>query len=113
LAQDIRNVEFDIDKYNIKPQYQPELDKAVDILTKNPNASVTIAGHTDNTYTRAYNIQLSKRRAEAVKNYLVRKNIDAKRISIEYYGFDKPIASNNTVEGRARNRRSETTIVIK
>ncbi|MDR2382729.1 MAG: DUF5723 family protein [Prevotellaceae bacterium] len=113
LAQDIQNVEFDIDKYNIKAQYQPELDKAVDILSKNPNATVTVAGHTDNTYTRAYNIQLSKRRAEAVKNYFVQKNIDAQRISIEYYGFDKPIADNNTVAGRARNRRSETTIVIK
>jgi outer membrane protein OmpA-like peptidoglycan-associated protein len=113
LAQDIQNVEFDIDKYNIKPQYQTELDKAVNILSKNPNATVTVAGHTDNTYTRAYNIQLSKRRAEAVKNYFVQKNIDAQRISIEYYGFDKPIADNKTVEGRARNRRSETTIVIK
>jgi outer membrane protein OmpA-like peptidoglycan-associated protein len=113
LAQDIQNVEFDIDKYNIKAQYQPELDKAVDILSKNPNATVTVAGHTDNTYTRAYNIQLSKRRAEAVKNYFVQKNIDAQRISIEYYGFDKPIADNKTVEGRARNRRSETKIVIK
>jgi outer membrane protein OmpA-like peptidoglycan-associated protein len=113
LAQDIQNVEFDIDKYNIKAQYQSELDKVVDILSKNPNATVTVAGHTDNTYTRAYNIQLSKRRAEAVKNYFVQKNIDAQRISIEYYGFDKPIADNKTVEGRARNRRSETTIVIK
>jgi outer membrane protein OmpA-like peptidoglycan-associated protein len=113
LAQDIQNVEFDIDKYNIKAQYQPELDKAVDILSKNPNAVVTVAGHTDNTYTRAYNIQLSKRRAEAVKNYFVQKNIDAQRISIEYYGFDKPIADNKTVAGRARNRRSEVTIVIK
>jgi outer membrane protein OmpA-like peptidoglycan-associated protein len=113
LAQDIQNVEFDIDKYNIKPQYQPELDKAVDLLSKNPNASVTVAGHTDNTYTKAYNIQLSKRRAEAVKNYLVQKNIDAQRISIEYYGFDKPIADNNTTQGRAKNRRSEVTIVIK
>jgi outer membrane protein OmpA-like peptidoglycan-associated protein len=113
LAQEIQNVEFDIDKYNIKAQYQPELDKAVDILSKSPNATVTVAGHTDNTYTRAYNIQLSKRRAEAVKNYLVQKNIDAQRISIEYYGFDKPIADNNTVAGRAKNRRSEVTIVIK
>jgi outer membrane protein OmpA-like peptidoglycan-associated protein len=113
LAQDIQNVEFDIDKYNIKPQYQPELDKAVELLSKNPNANVTVAGHTDNTYTRAYNIQLSKRRAEAVKNYLVQKNIDAQRISIEYYGFDKPIADNNTVQGRSKNRRSEVTIVIK
>jgi outer membrane protein OmpA-like peptidoglycan-associated protein len=112
-AQDIQNVEFDIDKYNIKPQYQPELDKAVEVLSKNPNATVTVAGHTDNTYTRAYNIQLSKRRAEAVKNYFVQKNIDAQRISIEYYGFDKPIADNNTIEGRSRNRRSETKIVIK
>jgi OOP family OmpA-OmpF porin len=113
LAQDIQNVEFDIDKYNIKAQYQPELDKAVEILSKSPNATVTVAGHTDNTYTRAYNIQLSKRRAEAVKNYLVQKNIDAQRISIEYYGFDKPIADNKTVAGRAKNRRSEITIVIK
>ncbi|MDR0385196.1 MAG: DUF5723 family protein [Prevotellaceae bacterium] len=113
IAQDIQNVEFDIDKYNIKPQYQPELDKAVEILSKNPGATVTVAGHTDNTYTRAYNMQLSKRRAESVKNYFVQKNIDAQRISIEYYGYDKPIADNNTIAGRSRNRRSEITIVIK
>jgi len=113
LAQDIKNVEFDIDKYNIKAQYHTELDKVVDILAKTPNATVTVVGHTDITYTRAYNIQLSKRRAESVKNYFVQKNIDAKRIATEYYGPDKPIADNKTVDGRSRNRRSEITIVIK
>jgi outer membrane protein OmpA-like peptidoglycan-associated protein len=106
-------VEFDIDKYNIKPIYHAELDKVVDLLTKNPNATVTIVGHTDITYTHAYNMQLSKRRAESVKNYFVKKNIDAKRINTEYYGPDKPIADNKTVDGRARNRRSEMTIVVK
>ncbi|MDR3246649.1 MAG: DUF5723 family protein [Prevotellaceae bacterium] len=113
LAQSIQNVEFDVDKYNIKAQYQAELDKVVDILSKNPNASVTVVGHTDITYTRAYNIQLSKRRAESVKNYFVQKNIDAQRIATEYYGPDKPIADNKTVAGRSKNRRSEITIVIK
>jgi OOP family OmpA-OmpF porin len=113
LSPKIQNVEFDIDKYNIKAQYHAELDKVVDLLTKNPNASVTVVGHTDITYTHAYNMQLSKRRAEAVKNYLVQKNVDAKRITTEYYGPDRPIADNNTVDGRSRNRRSEITIVIK
>ena len=113
LASKIQNVEFDIDKYNVKPQYHAELDKVVEILSKSATSEVTIIGHTDNTYTRAYNMQLSKRRAEAVKNYLVSKNIDAKRISTEYYGFDKPIADNNTVDGRSRNRRSEINVVVK
>ena len=113
ISDKIKNVEFDIDKYNIKPIYHAELDKVVELLTKNPNATVTIVGHTDITYTHAYNMQLSKRRAESVKNYFVKKNIDAKRINTEYYGPDKPIADNKTVDGRARNRRSEMTIVVK
>ena len=109
----IQNVEFDIDKYNIRPQYHAELDKVVDILAKNPNATVKVVGHTDITYTHAYNMQLSKRRAESVKSYLVKKNVDAKRIITEWYGPDKPIDDNNSVTGRSRNRRSEMTIVIK
>ena len=113
LNPEFRNVEFDIDKYNIKPQYHAELDKLVDLMSKNPNASVTIAGHTDITYTRAYNMQLSKRRAESVKNYLVSKGVDAKRITTEYFGPDRPIADNNTVSGRTLNRRSEMKVVIK
>jgi outer membrane protein OmpA-like peptidoglycan-associated protein len=112
-ATKIQNVEFDIDKFNIKPQYHAELDKVVDAMAKNPNATVKVVGHTDITYTHAYNMQLSKRRAQAIKDYLVKKNVDAKRIATEGYGPDKPIADNNTVDGRARNRRSEITIVIK
>jgi outer membrane protein OmpA-like peptidoglycan-associated protein len=82
-------------------------------MSKNPNTNITIVGHTDITYTRAYNMKLSERRANAVKSYLVKKNVDAKRITIEFYGPDKPIADNNTIDGRARNRRAEMTIVVK
>lgn len=106
-------VEFHIDKYNIQTRFQPALDAVVKAMAENPNAVVNIVGHTDNTYLRSYNMNLSKKRAEAVKNYLVKKKADAKRITTQYYGPDKPIADNNTKEGRQRNRRSEITIVIK
>jgi outer membrane protein OmpA-like peptidoglycan-associated protein len=112
-VQKITNIEFDNNKSIIKPQYNNELDKVVDILTTHPNASVIVSGHSDNTFTKERNMEVSKKRAEIVKTYLVNKKISAERISVEYYGFDKPIADNNTDEGRAKNRRAEITIVYK
>ncbi|MDR1055928.1 MAG: DUF5723 family protein [Prevotellaceae bacterium] len=113
VDEGIKNVEFDIDKFNIRPEFIPELDKVVKMMQDDPEAIVTIVGHTDNTYTRPYNMNLSKRRAESVKNYLVKKKIAAKRIKTQYFGPDKPIETNDTVEGRQKNRRAEITINIK
>jgi outer membrane protein OmpA-like peptidoglycan-associated protein len=113
VDEGIKNIEFDIDKFNIRPEFASTLDNVVKMMQEDPDAIVTIVGHTDNTYTRPYNMNLSKRRAESVKNYLVKNKIAAKRIKTQYFGPDKPIATNDTVEGRQRNRRAEITINVK
>ena len=76
-----------------------------------PDTTVEIEGHTDNVGSEAYNLDLSKRRAESVKNYLVENlGIDPARLSAAGYGFSRPIADNNTREGRAQNRRVVATV---
>jgi len=70
-----------------------------------------ISGHTDNKGKRESNMQLSKKRAEAVKKYLMQKGLSADKFEVLYFGPDKPIAPNETEEGRARNRRVEMLIV--
>ena len=75
-----------------------------------PDLKVVIEGHTDNIGTAEYNKKLSQRRAEAVKQYMVEKGIDANRITAEGFGFDRPIASNDTEEGRQKNRRVEAAV---
>ena len=96
---------FDFDKYNIKAKYHSVLNQVVTVFEKNPSLKVEIEGHTDNFGTRAYNQKLSKRRAMAVRNYLVKSGIDKKRLSAVGYDFSRPRASNETAEGRALNRR--------
>ena len=83
------------------------LDEVVKVLKKNPGLRVEFGGHTDSVGTAAYNMKLSQRRANAVKAYLVNMGIDAQRLSTAGYGLTKPVASNDTVEGRSLNRRVE------
>lgn len=99
-------INFDTDKYNVKPQYHEELKTVGDFLKEFPNAKGVIEGHTDSSHTRVYNQKLSERRANSVKEY-INKNfgVDPGRISSRGYGEDKPIATNKTKEGKARNRR--------
>lgn len=106
-----KGVLFDFDKSNVKPVYYPMLDQVIDLVEENPNLRVTIQGHTDNIGSEAYNMKLSEKRARAVKDYLINKGLPAERISIEGYGFSKPIASNDTPDGRARNRRAEVRMI--
>jgi len=103
----LRGINFDFDKSNIKPEFQPVLDEAAAILAKNVNISVVIEGHTDSVGTEAYNQKLSERRADSVKKYLVGKGIASSRLETVGYGELHPIASNDTAEGRAMNRRVE------
>ena len=103
------DVLFDFDRYNIKPQFYHLLDEVAVVFEKNPGLRVRIEGHTDNVGTAAYNIKLSLRRANSVMEYLVRKGIAKDRLSIEGFGFTRPIAPNSTEEGRALNRRVELT----
>jgi len=102
------NVHFDTDKSDIKPQYDGELKAVGDFLKEFPKARGEISGHTDNVASKAYNDKLSQSRANSVKKYIVEKfGISADRITAKGYGFSKPVASNKTKEGKARNRRIE------
>ena len=107
----LRNVFFDTDKATLKPMSYTELDKLVEIMNKNPKIKIEIGGHTDNVGSKAYNQRLSQSRAESVVNYLISKGFSSDRMTYKGYGFDDPIATNNTEEGRAQNRRVEFKIL--
>jgi len=102
------DVEFDFNKANIKPGYDAELAKFAEVLKKHPELNLIIEGHTDSVGSVAYNKTLSQKRADAVKDYLVKNlGIDASRLKAVGYGKAKPIADNKTAEGRQKNRRVE------
>ncbi len=94
----------------IKEESYKVLDNVVKVLKNNPNYKLNIDGHTDNTGDSEQNLSLSQKRADAAKNYIVSKGIDAKRIIATGYGDKKPTADNNTEEGRTKNRRVEFNI---
>jgi OmpA-OmpF porin, OOP family len=98
---------FDVNSATVKSDAYPMLDEAVRVLRNNPDLKVEIQGHTDNTGTAKYNLWLSQKRAESAMNYLVDKGIDPGRLTAKGYGFEQPVASNDTPEGRAKNRRVE------
>lgn len=85
----------------------PRLDEVVEYLTHMPDARIRVAGHTDNVGNPQRNQQLSERRAQAVREYLISHGIDASRVEAVGYGDTQPIGSNDTEEGRAQNRRIE------
>jgi len=101
----LRGINFDFDKANIKPEAEPVLDAAVDVLKENPDVNVRVGGHTDSVGTDAYNQGLSERRAKSVSDYLVAHGISASRLSSVGYGESQPVADNKTADGRAQNRR--------
>mgnify|MGYP001815421058 FL=1 len=103
LADD--NVLFEVDRTEIRDTTM--LDEAIEILIANPEITGEIQGHTDNTGPAEYNMGLSLRRAEAVFDYMVQGGVAAERMRVEGYGEERPIASNDTAEGRAQNRRVE------
>ncbi len=107
----LRNIFFEFDKAELKPESYPELDRVVELMKKYPNIKVEIAGHTDSIGSEAYNLRLSQRRAEAVVRYLVSKGISPDRLIAKGYGESQPIAPNDTEEGRALNRRVEFRII--
>lgn len=101
---------FDFNKDTIKPESEPVLKQIVQAMTDNPTWKLTVEGHTDNIGGDAYNLDLSKRRAAAVKQTLVtRYNISPDRLSTDGFGASRPVETNETLEGRARNRRVELT----
>ena len=101
---------FDFNKDTIKPESAPVLKQIVQAMTDNPDWKLTVEGNTDNIGGDAYNLDLSKRRAAAVKQALVTQyHIAADRLSTNGFGASHPIETNDTLEGRARNRRVELT----
>lgn len=108
----LENVYFDFDKYEIKQESFDALNKIVNILSENPSYKVLIEAHADNIGSDAYNVTLSGRRGEAVKNYLVSNGIGESRITSQAYGEARPAQSNSTAEGRAMNRRVEFTVSL-
>ena len=101
----LRGINFDFNKANIKPEAEPVLDAAVDVLKENPDVKVRVSGYTDSTGPDAYNQGLSERRAKSVRDYLVAHGIDASRLTAVGFGEADPVASNATKDGRAQNRR--------
>lgn len=105
LPAEVRALQFDLGKATIKNKYKKSLDILVKTMKNNPNFNLVISGHADPTGAEALNNQLSQERADAVKNYLVSKGIDASRLTTQGFGSSKPVASNDTEAGRAQNRR--------
>lgn len=98
---------------DLYPQSFPILDEFAEFLVNHPNMKVEIQGHTDNVGGAAENIKLSQERANNTMNYLIGKGVNAENISAKGYGPNKPIADNKTIEGKAKNRRTEFMIVAK
>lgn len=107
----LENVYFDYDKWDIKPASVPALEDLFNMLKTNPRMKVEVAGHTDGDGGAQYNMRLSQRRAESVKAYLVNKGIQTERIIAKGYGLTSPVASNDTPEGKAKNRRTEIRVI--
>lgn len=109
VADAIKNLEFDLGKSTIRQKSYASLNNVASLLMTK-DFSLKLAGHTDNTGSRALNLRLSKDRAEAVKAYLVGQGANASRIEATGYGPDQPIATNKTASGRQANRRVEFTL---
>ena len=107
----LNNIFYRTGEYAIEESSTAELNRLVRFLMQNKEVHIEISGHTDNVGSAAFNRELSQNRANAVAAYIVKKGIDANRIKAVGYGFDRPLADNETEEGRARNRRTELKIL--
>ena len=101
---------FDTDSFALKSG-EETLDQIAATLNKYPESKVVVKGYTDSRGSEDYNLQLSERRAESVRNYLVAKQVDPSRITAIGFGESLPVASNDTQEGRRQNRRVEIEII--
>jgi len=106
------NLEFELNKDIIKKSSYPGLGELAKLLQNNSQYRLKLSGHTDIVGTEAFNLALSKKRANAVKNFMIKQGVDPGRILIEAFGSKKPIASNKTPQGRAKNRRVEMKVLF-
>lgn len=109
----LNNIFFDFDKTDLRNESITELTGVVEFLKNNPTVKIEIAGHTDAKGSDGYNINLSKGRASSVRSFLLESWIDTGRVLSRGYGEGKPVATNETDEGRQQNRRVEFTILEK
>ena len=109
VTKDLK-IQFDFNKADIKPEFNDNLKEAADFMNKYPQTTTVIEGHTDSVGKDKYNQVLSQKRADSVRDYLIKNfNISPDRLSTKGYGEEKPIASNDTDEGRSQNRRIQAT----
>jgi outer membrane protein OmpA-like peptidoglycan-associated protein len=101
---------FDVNKAVLKDKSKADLSQLAAILEKYPDTNILLEGHTDNTGTDEYNLDLSRLRSQSVANYLADQGVNPARFTIMGYGESQPIADNATEEGRALNRRVEVAI---
>jgi outer membrane protein OmpA-like peptidoglycan-associated protein len=102
---------FDIDRADLKAAAKTNLNNLAASLQSNPQTNITIIGHTDNTGSADHNMDLSVRRAESVRSYIIANNVSSTRLVTTGRGAAEPIADNTTVDGRTQNRRVEIAIV--
>ena len=110
------DVLFDFDKFDIRKEAEPFLQKAIEIVQRYPNGRITTTGHTDSKGSRPYNLRLSEQRAESVRAWLVKNGVTAERITTRGYGESQPVAPNANPDGsdnpagRQKNRRVEIIV---
>lgn len=110
ILVNLPDVTFAVNSTTISPSFQAALDKVAQSMVQYPNSLIDVYGHTDSTGSDTYNMDLSKRRADAVARYLISRGVGSARIQTQGMGENYPVASNDTAEGRALNRRVEIKI---
>ena len=107
----LHGIFFATGKSDILPQSYNALQHLLELLRQHPDVHIELRGHTDNQGTADFNMRLSLARAEAVANYLIERGINAQRLSTQGFGKTMPIDSNDTPEGRSKNRRVEYQVI--
>lgn len=107
----LNDIYFESSSYTMKEESKAELTRVIELMKTNPTLIIEIAAHTDNIGRDAFNLELSKKRAQTIFDYLKSQNVDITRLRPKGYGKAKPVASNTTEEGRAKNRRVELVII--
>jgi len=106
----LEGTHFDFNKATLRPEAIAKLDHAAQVMADNPGIRVNIEGHTDSVGSDSYNQSLSERRAKSVVDYLLGKGVDAGRLMPTGFGESRPVATNDTAEGRAQNRRVDLIV---
>jgi outer membrane protein OmpA-like peptidoglycan-associated protein len=110
ILLNLPDVNLAVNSTEISPSFQAALDNVAQSMTKYPDSLIDVYGHTDSTGSDAYNLDLSKRRADSVARYLIMRGVSSARIQTQGMGKNYPVADNTTPEGRAKNRRVEIKI---